>query len=69
MNRRKAEKAARKEQQRENVQRKKYPRVSSTGSDCDDDDVAAEVCLSVCLSVCLFVCLSVCVCVFALIDL
>jgi ribosome biogenesis protein SSF1/2 len=38
MNKRKAEKEARKLQQRENVQKKKYPRVSSTGSDADDSD-------------------------------
>merc|ERR1719224_202646 len=38
MNRRKAEKEARKQQQRENVQKKKHPRVSSTGSDADNSD-------------------------------
>lgn len=38
MNKRKAEKEARKQLQRENVQRKKYARVSSTGSDGDDSD-------------------------------
>ena len=38
MNKRKAEKEARKQLQRENVQRKKHPRVSSTGSDADDSD-------------------------------
>jgi len=40
MNKRKAEKEARKQLQRENVQRKKHPRVSSTGSDADDSDTA-----------------------------
>ncbi len=37
MNRRKAEKEARKHLQRQNVQKKKYPRVSTGGDDGDGD--------------------------------